>query len=239
VVSTAGDWVAFDVGRKGPEQIEVINLATGSAEQLSLTTPNVRGPVIFNGAVYWTELQGAEGTGYGPLYRYDIATGDRRTLDRHATSAPVVVGRAVYWNRGTVSRATHENRVDIASWPTGQVLPADVDPRPIATGYRLLSDGRTYVWAQDTNGAIVAARAEAGGPVTIVPPQRVADGTLVGLSEDLAWWSTYVIDLRTGAAAHVTKSGSGNVAAGHTVAIALAPNRITVLDIAALPTLHC
>jgi hypothetical protein len=239
VVSTAGNLVAFDVGRHGPEQIVVVDIATGATTKLTLTTPNVLGPVVFDGAVYWTEIRGAQGTGHGSLYRYDMATGHRSTLDSHATSAPVVVGAAVHWNRGTISRATHEYRIDIASWPPGHVLPAGVDTSPIASGYPLLSDGRTYVWEQDTNAAIIAERPEDGGPVTIVPPERAANGSLVGLTGDLVWWGTSVLDLRTGAAARANKSGSGDVAAGHTAVIALAPNRVAVLDIATLPTLHC
>jgi hypothetical protein len=53
----------------------------------------------------------------------------------------------------------------------------------------------------------------------LVPPGRAADGTLVGLTEDRVWW--------------------GDLAAGQTAVITLAPNRITVLDTATLPTLHC
>jgi hypothetical protein len=242
-VSTEGDWVAFalDVqavsGGQGPVQIDLANLKTGETRVVRPTTPTdetiVFGPVLANGAVYWTQIRAPEGLSYGPLIRYDISTGRRGVLDAHASSAPLLVDGLIAWKSGN----------DVRSERPGVITPHGFDIKAaIDSDSPLFTDPDTGVWQDPVDMTSILAAGST--PITVVPGRL--GGHLGGLTGYIVWWSgaggVHAADLRSGAAVVLpgTDRGHGFVtAAGNTAGIQVANNRVAVMDATHLPPLTC
>jgi hypothetical protein len=250
-VSVERDWVAFAVnvgaasGGQGPVQLDVLNSATGDVRVIRpgpLDPTIVLGPAILHGSVYWTDILAGQALEYGPLYRYDIATGHRVVLDRHATSGPMVTGDAVYWGHGA------KDGDKITSAGHGQPLPPDFDIAA-AFGHEPVTDGRTVAWIDPiTMARIMAWQPGMAAPVVVVP-QRRSGNYVDGVTGHFLWWrswrgSSAVVDLRTGAAVHLdlpsTMGGGIRVlVSGHLAVLPLAGSQLAFVDTAELPPLTC
>jgi len=198
-------WVEFAVsignGQLNVRRLAILDRASGAVTAFRSLPANsliiILPPVLFQDAVYWTELDSG---GSGSVFRYDPVTGRTVTIGSGTLlSSPTLIGGGLYWQRGSQVVTYRPGRIS-AGYPLGG---REVGP-PV-------TDGTTSVWAT-TVGSPPDARVELmlsrpGVKSAIAIYQTSADGfadprAVVG---PFVMWkdttSLVVLDTRTGATA--------------------------------------
>jgi hypothetical protein len=240
-----GDWVAFATepkrhGSPGLSHLGVVNIQSGDVRMIynRVGSSVLRRPILVHGVVYWTVT---DLSGSGLVYSYDIASGERHTVDSGQLGGPFTVGGGVYWAKDQ-SLVTHIPGV----LPPGYVVQTKPSANPV-----FVVDGARVAWVR---GDDILVR-QAGGPsVSVyhstagVQPQVVA---LVG--PYLVWHDSVqydlkliILDLRTGATARLTQIGPAvmpvGTPTGHYLVLDIRDGLFTpptVVDTARAPRLRC
>lgn len=198
-------WVEFAVsignGQSSVRRLAVLDRASGAVTVFRSLPVNsliiILPPVLFQGAVYWTEVDSG---GSGSVFRYDPATAHTDTIGSGSLlSSPTLIGGGLYWQRGSQVVTYRPGRV-----PAGYPLGGNKIGSPV-------TDGTTSVWAT-TVGSPPDARVELmlsspGRKAPIAIYQTPADGfadprAVVG--PFVIWQDTtslVFLDTRTGATA--------------------------------------
>jgi outer membrane protein assembly factor BamB len=207
ITAAQGDshWVEFAVsigyGQLDVRRLAVLDRASGAVtafRSLPVNSPIiVLPPVLFQGAVYWTEVDSG---GSGSVFRYDPATGRTDTIGSGTLlSPPTLIGGGLYWQQGGQVVTYRPGRI-----PAGYPLGAPKLRAPV-------TDGTTSVWATnagappDVRIELMLSRPGMTAPIAVY--QTPADGfadPLAVAGPFVIWQDTtslVVLDTRTGATA--------------------------------------
>ena len=244
-------WVEFAVsvgsGQLDVRRLAVLDRASGAVTAFRSLPVNSRiiilPPVLFQGAVYWTEV---DSSGSGSVFRYDPATGRTDTIGTGTLlSAPTLIGGGLYWQRGSQVVTYRPGRI-----PAGYPLGGPKIGSPV-------TDGTTSVWATtvgsppDARVELMLSRPGRKAPIAIY--QTSADGfadPLAVAGPFVIWEDTtflVVLDTRTGATASAFPVNGPEFTTADAGGTVLAVNEIgskggaqlMLAQTNTLPELHC
>ncbi len=197
-------WVAFaesvGQGQSSIVSLAVIDRASGTAtvfrRYAAIGSTMALPPVLYDGAVYWTERTSTTGA----VLRYDPATGQTSTLATGTNLSPVVMtGGGLYWQAGTT----------LVTYRGGQLPPGFA-----LTGGKLtapVTDGTTSVWVAPLT-ADSPLTLELSRPGMTRPVPIVQEPASAGLLVPLAVAGPYVLwQDNTGIVALDTRTGAATV----------------------------
>jgi hypothetical protein len=229
--ATDGTWVVFTVlfgqgGGQGPVQIDAVRLTGGTVQVIRPTTATdptiVLGPVLYDEAVYWTQIDAGQGLTTGPLSRYELSSRKTSVLAQGQLSGPLAAGGGLYWDDGS----------RLVTYRAG-TLPPGYTPTP-SKAWGLFRDGDTYAWTDPTSTAALLWRPGLSAPAPLIP----SGATVLGVVGRYLFWSGGVLDTSTGANARVPFAVTAVYAVDGKEVLAGADGALP-LNVAGLPDLRC